>query len=455
MLWALWVIHFVSATDWPDSVTQRVGVLFPERQYPTLGIAQSIHAGLLFGGVSGSEWLRDTYILDMTTGLNVSKVSPVGTAPPYQGPGASAVWNDALGTFYLFGGKKRNTPTGSSFLDNTLWIFNHSAFSWAAVGCVGLCPSPREGHAAFDDEENKRMVIFGGKSENDTVLGDSWQFNYTTLQWSVLENGGSAIPTPRWGHVFGVWKNEVRMFGGVNTPGEMFNVTVKGNEIEWNQIRYGVISNTNYSYVDDYIPNWHTGIAFSITQIQMAVTSQSWILMESIETSNLTCFFIYNLSDSNWTSHCEATNNMDLSGTIFTGLVSPSGFYFYDGKYWIRYSVGVCSDSFVALHEECDNGSIDVLQDNCLACYIELCNNGQLDDSEDCDGGPMCTDQCTCPDPFMKEQPGGRNGCVPESVGYGYVLMIFYPVVFGCIFLGLLANYVRIYFRTGLGTKYI
>jgi len=76
-------------------------------------------------------------------------------------------------------------------------------------------PSPRALQSAvFYD---KYIAIFGGRSNQESCncLNDLILFDLTTYHWQPLIVYGF-IPSKRWGHVMGVVKDSLLVFGGVS-----------------------------------------------------------------------------------------------------------------------------------------------------------------------------------------------------------------------------------------------
>jgi Galactose oxidase, central domain len=61
---------------------------------------------------------------------------------------------------------------------NNTWSFNISTRKWTELQCTGSIPSPRSAHAAvlIDDV----MYVFGGRTDDDTYLGELTAFNLSS-----------------------------------------------------------------------------------------------------------------------------------------------------------------------------------------------------------------------------------------------------------------------------------
>lgn len=106
-----------------------------------------------------------------------------------------AVGSDQYNAMVLFGGNNgpivNQVPAGQ-FLEDT-WIFEPGT-GWTQVATTEQ-PSAR-GRYSFDlDEENQRVLLFGGRfragtSGNYTLRDDLWSFDFETRSWTVLDPGG-------------------------------------------------------------------------------------------------------------------------------------------------------------------------------------------------------------------------------------------------------------------------
>ncbi len=71
--------------------------------------------------------------------------------------------------------------------------------SWVLLFDGYGAPRGRRDHSAILDAETNRMIIFGGRRADCTVLNDIWAFDLTTHAWAQLEDG-SSVPAGRCRH---------------------------------------------------------------------------------------------------------------------------------------------------------------------------------------------------------------------------------------------------------------
>lgn len=93
------------------------------------------------------------------------------------------------------------------------------AQSWRKIAIDDELPMPRSHHTAVYDNQNHRMLIFGGKSEQG-YLNDLWGFDLSAHTWTEIIPAGS-FPKARSSHVAIHAKVEGKMFifsGEANDP---------------------------------------------------------------------------------------------------------------------------------------------------------------------------------------------------------------------------------------------
>ncbi|MBN2371451.1 MAG: VCBS repeat-containing protein, partial [Vicinamibacteria bacterium] len=167
---------------------------------PDAPVARSGHAAALdaagnrlivFGGEDGPAKLNDVWVLDGASGVVTPawrKLEAAG-APPSPRADASAVFDPDTKRLIVFGGFSQNGAP-----QNDAWILQGAsgadAAQWMQATASGTPPTPRSGHAAAFDVSAQRMVVFGGLAANATTgarwaLNDSWLLT-EALQWQKL-----------------------------------------------------------------------------------------------------------------------------------------------------------------------------------------------------------------------------------------------------------------------------
>jgi len=143
---------------------------------------------LLFGGVSGTTYLNDTWVF---TGGGWSQASANGQ-PGSPGARANAyMGTDQNGLVVLFGGADSSGVFGDT------WTWN--GIKWNAAG-PSSSPSARA-HGAMalfqkpQGASTSGLQLFGGQDGAGRVLGDTWTWDGSN--WNLYDAGSSGDPTPR------------------------------------------------------------------------------------------------------------------------------------------------------------------------------------------------------------------------------------------------------------------
>ena len=117
----------------------------------------------------------------------------------------------------LFGTTKLNaaTATTPTNAQNDAYIYDSSANSWSKVSYTGsTAPSVRSG--ARCGLLNNKVYVFGGQTDENTVLGDTWYLDLASSAWTQVS--ATNAPYARVGHsgaAIGVW---LAVFGGNQAP---------------------------------------------------------------------------------------------------------------------------------------------------------------------------------------------------------------------------------------------
>lgn len=131
------------------------------------------------------------------------------------------VFNSSENAIFLFGGYCSLEKTRL----NDLWSFNGKAWKRLAPR---HSPKPRSGHQMIYDELNNRIVLFGGKNNDNELLNDTWVFKQN--QWRKLT---ISSPPPRQSHRL-VYLDDGRilLFGGSNQESSLNDTWIFHND-EW------------------------------------------------------------------------------------------------------------------------------------------------------------------------------------------------------------------------------
>lgn len=180
---------------------------------------------IIFGGFDcTATYFNDVWILSNANAVGAtpvwSNIVPLGT-PPSARENAAGVYDAATNSLILFGG-----DAGSPMFSD-VWVLSHANGSggtptWTQLTVSGNGPSARTGHSAVYDNQNSRMVIYGGW-DGTVILNDTW----------ILANANGVAGTPTWiqlttttagptrydhSAVYDPASNRMIIFGGYNAP---------------------------------------------------------------------------------------------------------------------------------------------------------------------------------------------------------------------------------------------
>lgn len=142
---------------------------------------------LLSGAIAGAPTL--------TTRRADAQSSPWTLLDDAGGPAAR--WDHVLlaapdhQRLYLFGGRDGN---GAALAD--LWAYDLTTKDWRQVEAPG--PASRFGMAAAVTPDGRGFLLFGGQSQ-DLFYNDLWAFDFESEAWTLLDDGSSTAPSPRYG----------------------------------------------------------------------------------------------------------------------------------------------------------------------------------------------------------------------------------------------------------------
>jgi hypothetical protein len=142
---------------------------------------------VLFGGFDGTA-LSDEFTLSLDASPAWSSGGPPSGRPTPSGraiPGF--VYVAPQDQMVMFGGFD-----GAGSLSD-IWSLDLATFAWTQLSPTGGPPSARQFPATVYDTPHNRMVMFGGNTENGTVLDPLWALSLgATFEWTDL--GGQRPP---------------------------------------------------------------------------------------------------------------------------------------------------------------------------------------------------------------------------------------------------------------------
>lgn len=200
-----------------DSEADRWTNMKPDRGYGTLSGRRPVGYDATLDRIlclDGKTWTYD-FETNTWTDLNVSPPASLGQS----GQGGHAMAYDLESNrMILFGG----TAAYSDVPLAETWSFSQDA--WTRLTPVSSPPA-RSFHAIAYDTESDRIVIFGGRGNSSTTLGDTWSYDYNTNRWTGMRP--PFAPPPRFDAAATYDKrlDRIVLFGGTNVSGQASNDT--------------------------------------------------------------------------------------------------------------------------------------------------------------------------------------------------------------------------------------
>jgi hypothetical protein len=170
---------------------------------------------VMFGGMNTrlpwGELHNDVWTLSLSRGDEAwNLLSPAGQ-PPSPRWQSAVVYDSTEQRMVVFGGRRDFAEPFNDVWILTLEVGNER---WEEVEIAGVSPPARCQASAIYDPKQKRMVIFGGFSDGQS-LNDLWSLDLVNFVWHRLEPSGIP-PASRQGHVaiYDPLESRMIMFGG-------------------------------------------------------------------------------------------------------------------------------------------------------------------------------------------------------------------------------------------------
>lgn len=110
----------------------------------------------------------------------------------------------------IFGG---TTLKDMATTSDVFWM-TMDRMEWHLQPCKGDKPPARHNHSAIFDEDNNRLVIFGGRTAERKRLNDVWFLDLDTFTWYRPNTEGSSSPAARELAAAAFWAGNMVIFGG-------------------------------------------------------------------------------------------------------------------------------------------------------------------------------------------------------------------------------------------------
>ncbi|MDD5491420.1 MAG: kelch repeat-containing protein [bacterium] len=135
--------------------------------------------------------------------------------------GHSAVLDTIADRILVFGG---NTGTHyNDLVTNTVYSFDIAANTWAVFPTTGTdVPVARSAQAAIFDPQFNRMIVYGGRDVDQTVLNDTYilDLSVTPAQWSKANLNYEAPARWQATPIYDQVRKRMVIFGGIKTNNE-------------------------------------------------------------------------------------------------------------------------------------------------------------------------------------------------------------------------------------------
>jgi hypothetical protein len=167
---------------------------------------------LVFGGNDGYDlYMNDVWALSLTGSPVWTQLAPAGT-PPDRRASHSAVFDPVRKRMLVFGGISDQGP-----LSDVCVLEFAEGLAWDRLSPLGSGPSARSMHSAIYDPARDRVLVFGGL-DGDGPRHDVWALTLSgTPAWTELAPSGTP-PGDRFLHsaVYDPVRDRMLVFGGSN-----------------------------------------------------------------------------------------------------------------------------------------------------------------------------------------------------------------------------------------------
>jgi hypothetical protein len=192
----------------------------PVHRFASMVYDPRLKKTVYFGGWDGANYLKQTWLWDGTKWTRVAKEK----APPPRMLGVM-FWDPTKERVTLFGGIGRPTSDDRIVRYGDMWSFDGTV--WTQLTPAKL-PAARYGAASLYDPLREKVIMFGGKSEEEKFLDELWEWDGTT--WT--QNDQPTRPSARMNGRFAWDSSHQRLlyyggFGGYFF-GDMYTVTPQG-----------------------------------------------------------------------------------------------------------------------------------------------------------------------------------------------------------------------------------
>jgi hypothetical protein len=151
--------------------------------------------------------IKTNELMQFSTITNRVVETEAMNTPPY------SVYHTAVtigSSMIVYGGRQLRDQ-----IVKTLYILDLNTMTWASPPVEGNIPTPRSQHTAVVRYD--QMVVFGGLSQDGTVLGDLWAYSLRINRWTPITSypdEDNGYPAARYGHTAVHDESQMIVFGG-------------------------------------------------------------------------------------------------------------------------------------------------------------------------------------------------------------------------------------------------
>ncbi len=140
-------------------------------------------------------------------------------------------------------------------------------------------PSPRSGYSMAYDENRERVVLFGGQDSSDVKLNDTWE--WYDDRWHIADPGNT-VPSPRINAAIAYDQQEKKiiLFGGIDSTGFLQDTWIYGRN-GWEQMTVRNVPSSRQLATAAYDAIHHNTVLFGGRDENGGRLGDTWIFEDS------------------------------------------------------------------------------------------------------------------------------------------------------------------------------
>jgi hypothetical protein len=223
--------------QWDPTITQQGAEPWPDAREGHSAVWNANQVKMIvFGGRGSDGPRRDAWLLQVTSTIDSYQYtwSPIPDAPGKRTRHGAILLSNLNNRMIVYGGRDENSQPRSDVWE--LKLVPPNDWQWAQLATTGISPGARYAHAVAYDQDNNRMLVFGGLTTGDASFADDKVYALTfdpngvnAPAWSELNPGAGPAareghsfvvdPAPRTGGPFGGTARRMVLFGGRTAAG--------------------------------------------------------------------------------------------------------------------------------------------------------------------------------------------------------------------------------------------